>query len=263
MPYDIVSKIRSAENNEIKIYSEMNEDDPEDVDKSINEIINSCSFLSDSNRKLSYKDLTQADKLYFFFAIRDYTFRENNKENKLVHKGVHPETGEKNEIEINKDSFDYYKISSGIMKHYDELERCFIIKNDKFNEPMKIYVPTIGVINYFVNYIRSMERRIQSGDNIYYDKKKTVLAQFLIDDWRKLDPNHSYLNSIVEKISNYNSDEMIAINYLSKNLNLNIKPTITIKFKKGGDLAVPVKFRKYSTLFDIQNIIGELFEDTK
>ena len=76
--------IRAATTKEIKHYSSMNDEDPFEVERHVSQMLNTCCrVVKGDSQILSFKDLSEFDKVYAFFATRDRTFLNNKRESNL------------------------------------------------------------------------------------------------------------------------------------------------------------------------------------
>lgn len=257
-------EIRACTTSEIKYYSSLKEEDILDVDEKVNGIIDSCVRITLGDGRIgNYKDISLTDKIFFIFAIRDLTLIKRNQVNKLVHRAVHPTTGEEKKIEINKDVFNYYKIPNGIAKWYDSNERCFIIRDESFGKkPLKIYIPTIGATELVRNHVKKLAERRKSGESIYIDEQFYEFLQYMIKDWREVE--HDFDVFVEETYADYKSwsedKHMTMVKAISK-LEFGVKPTITVNFERGGSVEQTLSFPSYKSLFDFSSKSDELLSD--
>ena len=266
---DFRFKVKSATFEEIKEYSSMKEEDIYDVDEHVKKIMDANINITRGNKGLgNYKDLSQTDKIFFIFAIRDRTMMVQQREKKIHQNAECPHCGHKNKIEINNDIFDYYKIPKGIMKWYDEMERCFIIKDPVIGEhPLKIYIPTVGVIQHVGDYIKHKTQQQQRGEGGYYNQHELDMASFLISDWRELDTKFERLENIMYQIKNtFNYDRHQTLSKAVDKINYGINPVITVKCGGTGcgkEVSAAARFQGFKSLFDFSNKSDELLSDSE
>lgn len=258
--------IRACRTEEIKHYSGMRENDIYDVEQKVNEIIDSCTKVKMGNGKLgSYKDLSLYDKIFFLFAIRDFTLTKKGQENKMFHIAEHPKTGEKMKVEIDKDCFDYYQITNGISKWYDEEERAFVIKSPSLGSPLVLRIPTIGVTEAIRDYVRIKEEKKRRGENAYYDEQFLMYSQFLIKDWREIGKKEeemdAYFGMLFDDYKKWNEDKHMTMAKAAAKLDYGVKPTVIVDFEKGGRTNSPITFPNYRSLFDFSSVSDELLQD--
>lgn len=262
-------KIKSATFEEIKDYSAMREGDIYDVDEHIQRIMDAnIRITRGKNGNGNYKDLSQTDKIFFIFAVRDRTMMIQQREKKIYQTIECPHCGYKNKIEINNDIFAYYTIPSGITKWYDEVERCFIIKDELLGEqPLKIYIPTVGVIQHMGEYIKFKNQQQQTGEGGFFKQHHLDMASFLIKDWRSLDPEFNTLGNLIHQIKNvWNYDRYQTMSKAVAKINYGINPNITIKCSGvgcGKEVHATARFQGFKSLFDFSNRSDELLSDTE
>lgn len=262
-PENIKVRIRAAQFEEMKHYATLIENNQQSVNKHINQIGSECVEVFINDIKKSFEDLKSFDKIFVIFAIRDKSMLAHGREKKLTQKGVCEKCGESLEREIDKNSFGYYKISDKMMKFYDPVERCFNIHLDSFKSenPIKLYVPSIGCENWVLDYVRRQETKKMRGENVFYDADFAAKLQFLIQDHRVLSDDF-----VTQKYSEYKKwsyDKHMACIKAIDALKLGIKPNIELVCSRDKHVnSVPVFFRNgYRSLFDFSNIEEDLFID--
>jgi hypothetical protein len=253
------TKIRSANLDEIKFYSSMDEDDEASIDEGITYILKNCLKVSGGD----YRDLTVTDKLNSFFAIRDYTMLNTDSKNEVIMKFASKKDGEIVEKQVNSSLFEHYDIHEDLLRFYNEEERCFTIPLD--NESFNIYVPKVGVIEVIKKYISKIQSESRVNTEMFLDKKFVVYAQYLIQDWRmvKEDDDYKYLSKLKEDYNSWDAEKHQIFDYAVNLLKTGIKPTVKIKFENGELETFPMTFRKYKSLFFVSNKLGVLFPSSK
>jgi hypothetical protein len=262
-------RIKSATFDEVKDYSSMREEDIYDVDEHLQRIME--SNIEITRGKLgrgSYKDLSQTDKIFSIFAVRDRTMMTQQREKKIFQTVECPHDGHKNKVEINNDIFDYYKIPAGITKWYNDIERCFIIDDKSLGEqPLKIFIPTVGVIQHISEYIKYMNQKKQAGDGGFFNQHHLDMASFLVKDWRSLDAEFNTITNIMHQIKNvWNYDRFQTMSKAVAKINYGIKPIITIKCGASGcgkEVSAPARFPGFKSLFDLSPKSDELLSDSE
>jgi len=247
-------KIRSADWEEIKHYSLMDEESDESVDDHINDILLSCSKVGVGD----YRDLVITDKLHTFFSIRDYTLM-NNDSKKKVFMDFTSRKGKKKRVEITSSVFEYFDIPGGLMKWYSETERCFVINPDFLKEPIRIYAPKVGVVDMMKKYISDISARKNAGENVYLDKDFIPYSQYMIKDWREIDDEFKYIEELRTRFYEMTAEEIQIFTGAVKMLKVGIKPTIKIKFDDGNVEVFPIVFRGYKSLFYLSDRVEDVF----
>lgn len=263
---DIAVTIKAATTAEIKHYSSMDDEDPMEVNRHVADILNTCcKVIKGDSVELSYKDLSDFDKVYTFFAIRDRTFLAHKRESNLTNKSECPHCGHKNSKNISNETFGYYDIPKSVMKYYNELERCFVLSDESLGkEPLKIYVPTVGVTEKIVDYIRRKEIEKQSGEGGYYNANDLTIIMYTTPDWRFIDDKDKYIKSRLRELENWKEERYLLATEMTKRLKIGIKPTISYKCEKcGGEIKAAIRFQRWGTLLSAENIISRFFEDSE
>jgi len=265
-----VIEMRPASLEEMTEYATMREEDIYDVEAKVNQILDRCVKITLGERiggvvtagsTGSYKDLSQPDKIFVIFAVRDYSLQQHQRENKLSQVLTNPKNGETQKIELTKDSFDYYKLSDNVVKFYNNVEKCFIFTHKDFDSPLKVFVPTVGIVEYVTNYIKEQTETIRSGKNVFLDQHFLGIVQFIVPDWRLLDEDHVYLHKLQEEYKyQWSYDKKMFLGKLISHINLGITNTITAKVG-GVDVTERIFFRSYKSIFDISSAASELIPD--
>jgi len=262
-PIDFVLEFRALTLEEIKYYSTMDENDIYDVNDKIYSVLQQGVRCMVRGKIGSFRDLTETDKIYMIFAIRDLTMLRHGKEVKLTQVVPCTKCEEKTKVEIVNDIFGYYEIPRGIMRWYNEEKRGFYVTSPKLDSPIEAYVPTIGTMDFISKYVREKEKMKREGKDGFYDKQFMTFLQFLVPDWRML--NDKYVSEMYGKFKSvWNSDKHQALIEFSEKLAFSIKPTIDVTCKNEHKANVPIIFRRgYRSIFDISGIGEELFSDSE
>ena len=175
--------IRSAYSKEIRHWSTIDPDDPEDVRECINWIIDACiRFKVKGNpRPLNYNDFCEIDKYHLLFEIHELTFP--NQENKLFAKILCDDkscnhVSRTHTTTANLKGFIY---PAELMVYYSEQDRCFVLNSEKFTDSIRLYMPTIGVIDK-LRKRKALDR--QRG--VSADKAFNEYGKYLFPYWRAL-----------------------------------------------------------------------------
>ena len=265
IPSDTKIRIRPAMLKEIKHYSAMNDEDPDDVSEKLINILELCYDITMGGRKVSIRNVDETDKLYLLFYLRDITMAKEQRQNKLTQDSNCPHCGQLNKIEIVNDIFSYYKIEPKIMRYFDQSECAFIIPVQEANETLKIYIPTIGVANEIRKYIYKQEIKKVRGENGgFYDPKFLTYLQFMVSDYRLID--EKFISEEYRRYTDHmNYDVHEVIRYLAEKINIGIKDNITFKctnIQCGKDVSSVLRFpRGIANIFNISSAPQRLFED--
>lgn len=263
-PPDIDISKRPLDVEEIKHYSTMDEDDFIDIDDKVNYVLKKGLKIYSGGKEISHKYLKEADKLFLLFDIRDITF--DDRENILYQTVQSPCHGKKEKVEIENSVFGYYEIKKAIMHYYSEEERCFIIthKSDKPKfQPFRLYVPSIGVLQFISRYIRDKEIEKQRQKGGFYDKQFLTFLQFMVKDW--VDLTNDTIDKYYKDYKSWGPDKHSVVCLWVEKMDLSIKPTIERRCKEEGcdkPFSTQIRFRDgYKSIFYIQDTIREVFPD--
>lgn len=251
---------------EVKHYSSMNKDDYTEAENRTLETLERGYEIIQGGERKSIKILKETDKLFLLFDLRDITMHANQREVKIMQNLTCPYCGKKHSVEVKNSIFSYYDIPKGVMKYYDENERCFIIKHENLEDPIRLYIPDIGTQTFLRNYIYDAEVKKSKDEPVYYDSTFLSFAQFLIPSYEVLN-NHYIENLHRQYTSSWSYDKFEVIKTFSEMVNIGIKPSITIKCdsetcKSEKEVRSVLRFRGgLSAIFNISNIAQSIFED--
>ena len=228
--------IKGATVNEIRQFSLIDEFDPLDQDDKLNVIMDKCVRIKFKTGLGSYRDLKDEDRFFLIFAIRDLTFVSG--ENKLV---INLKCGARclgdgsfsEKIELRSDNFEYYKIDDKLMRFYDQDEQAFVLP---FPEPVKLYVPSLGVTTFIKNYVREKNR---NGE--YFDRMFLKFASFMFKDYRLL--NEDTYKAKQQESMTWDNHKLSAIIEATEMIKFGVKTQITRSCTKcSAEVAAPLTF---------------------
>lgn len=258
--------IRAATTKEIKYYSSMNDEDPFEVERHVSQMLNTCCrVVKGDSQILSFKDLSEFDKVYAFFAIRDRTFLNNKRESNLNTKSECPQCGHINSHPISNETFGYYTIADSVLKYYSEEERCFVLSDPELGDkPLKMYIPTVGVTSAIMEYIKKKETEKQSGEGGYYNAMDLTIIMYTTENWRDIDSKDKYIKSRLKEMESWTEERYLIATEMTKRLKVGIKPNIRFKCEKcGGEINAAIRFQQWRTLFSNESVISRFFEDSE
>ena len=250
--------IRPAEVKEIRHFSTIDEEDRLDIEEKLSYILDRCLSIEFPNEGVvSYKDLKSEDRFFLIIAIRDLTFVKG--ENSVI---LLPDTKceydtecpVKNGFELRTGVLASYELDPEISKYYDAENRCFTFNVEGVADPMRMYVPSIGVtqkISEFTAYCLKNEIEI--------DDPFLKIAPFILDEWRTLDNN--YMLSVLKKIDNLSKEEFSLYFVLSEKIRIGTKAKASVKCPKcgGREVSAEISFPSgLRSLFVISDILRKL-----
>lgn len=243
-PINITISIRSALTKEIEHWSTMIENNPLDVDRHINDIINSCCIVKSGTRQMSYADLLEGDKIFILIAIKDRTFLES--ENVLNLTIPCRKCGHENKRELKNNIIDVNsECDEDLEKYYSEEHRCYIIKTKSYGE-IAIHPPRAGVMEFILNY--SIEREQKKKP---WSKSLVTLLPFLTIDSKSLS-DKKMIEWEAEMMTWGKDGKKYALLYrMCEKIKIGINPDIHIKCDNCS--------AEVTTPFDFPNGIKSLF----
>jgi hypothetical protein len=247
--------IKAATVAEIRHFSTIDENDPISVDDKINYIIEKCSMIRYSGGILSYMDLYQEDRFYIFMAIRDFTFIKG--ENKILipteNKCDKDECPIPSQVELKSNLLSSYRLDEKIKKYYDHDSGCFILTPKNGEEPIQLFIPTIGIVAKIKKLLREKSR---AGKK--YDESFAAFSPYVIPNWRDLSES---LYDEYERISKgWTYTQFNIVDSITKEITFATRNEINLNCQRcGAEVAAPIRFRGgLRSLYIISDIFGEL-----
>jgi hypothetical protein len=184
--------IKSATVTEIRQWSTMDENDKLNVDDNLNFVIEKCCRLKIRGGKqwLTWRDITELDRLYLIFLIQEMTF--SDEQNSLFLKFACPGPCTdldrwKDEVRVRSSMLNFVELPDEVMKYYSSQYKCFEMESAKLNETFYVYMPTIGAVE------KLRARIIQAkADGRKIDKAFIPIAAYLIQDWQSFNQQAYY-----------------------------------------------------------------------
>lgn len=206
--------IRAASAAEIRHWSTIDEEDILSMDDALNKIIEKCCKLRLGGQISSYKDLKEIDRFFLVFAIRELTFKKG--ENALNVTFNCNNCGNSDQRTIVKEMLSYYTPVPELAARFNDEERCFHLKLTN-GEEIKLFLPTLGTMNYIKNYVKD---KVQNRQD--YDKAFLKWAPFLFQDWRVL--NDSAYNKKLQDSYSWGTDKISVLDWFVKQMQNTVKP---------------------------------------
>jgi hypothetical protein len=239
--------IRSAKVAEVRHFSTIDETNVLDIDEKLNQIVESCIRITCATKRLSYKDILEEDRFYIILSIRELTFPEPESSLKVEHTS---KKGEKHQIEIKKDYFQYFKIPTELDKYYDNDEKTFMVETKSFGT-ISMRPPSIGVMQKITSHIREKQQR---GEKV--DQSVLQIIPYLHHDWRGF--NDKTLFDFEIELNGWSSKKYNLVYTLAEKMKIGIQPNMLVQLGDEEE-EVPINFRDgIKSLFIVQDIAGEL-----
>lgn len=240
--------IRAATFGEIRHWSMIDDNDPISIEDSLNYIIEKCVQIIIPGKKATYRDLKEIDRFYLVIAIREITFKEG--ENDLIIEYAKND-GNIEKIKVQKEIINYFNPPDKLMKFYSHKDKCFVF-NTSSGIILKLYIPSLGVVEFLKNYNIEMQQNGKKIDEIFQR-----YSLFLFDDWRKLDRT-TYNNMLQESYS----WDLEIISILSNVVDL-LKDSVSTMIKANvpgeGEVAIPLSFQGgIKSIFIVSDILDKL-----
>ena len=246
--------IRSATGAEIRHWSTL-QDDPmtnpnylSDLDDMLNYVIERCVTIKATDPEkgtyLSWKDIKEVDRFYLLLAIHELTFP--NGENKLQVK-----ISDTKKLDVKKDMVSYISLDPTLMKYYDEVERCFVLKL-KTGRVLKVDIPSVGVTQWLKNYILRKQANQETFEQDYLN-----FAPFIIRNWKGL--TDEVYNRFVEDSQKWDVTTISLLVHVRKLFSDTIDPVVKFVDEGGAERTAPLNFQGgIKSLFIISDPFGQL-----
>ena len=246
-PEDIKISIRSAKVSEIRHFSSVDEQNVFDVDDKLNYILETCTQVSCSKKRLSYKDLCEEDRFFIILSIRDITFPEPESKLSVDHID---KRGNRHQVDIDKDTFTYFKIPETLDKYYDSDRKSFMIETKSFGT-IEMRPPTIGVMQKMTAYIQDKQDKKEK-----IDQSVLQVMPYMVMDWRGRDEKDIFKFEV--EMNGWTNKKFSLIYKIAEQMKVGIKPDMRVQIGDGWE-DVPIGFRDgIKSIFIVQDIAGEL-----
>lgn len=246
-PNDIKINIRSANVSEIRHFSSIDETNVFDADEKLNYILEACSQITSSKKRLSYKDILEEDRFYLILSIRDLTFPEPESNLTVDHVD---KKGDKHQIEIKKEYFTYFKVPETLDKYYDEEAKSFLIETKSFGT-IEMRPPTIGIMQKMTAYIQDRQEKKEK-----IDQSVLQVMPYMVKDWRGFNDKDIFKFEV--EMNGWSGKKFSLIYKLAEEMKVGVKPDMSVQI--GDDWEdVPIGFRDgIKSLFIVQDFSAEL-----
>lgn len=247
-PADTVIKIRSAKAAEIRHFSTMDENNYIDMEEKLNSIVESCAQFNAGDKRMSYKDILEEDRIILLLSIRDLTFPEP--ENKLMLKGKTEKTKKTVDIELAVKNLIPSVIDDEIEKYYSSKERTYVIKTRSAGT-IRMKPPTIGVMQEITQYLKDRQEKDQD-----FDKAFIQVLPYMQSDWRTLNLNKIFQMEVEYK--GWDEKKFMIVYRLAERMKIGVQTELETTFD-GESAKAPLDFPGgIKSLFIISDLAGEL-----
>jgi len=243
--------IRAAAAAEIRHWSTLDEDDILSLDDALNKLVDKCCRVRFPNgTRGSFKDIKEIDRFFIVFAIREYTFKKGENELKVTFKC--PSDSKNDTVSIKKEMLNYYVPDEELQARFSEEERCFHLKLIN-GEEVRLYLPTLGIMNYIKNYLKEKSRMKED-----YDEAFIKWAPFIFPDWRIL--NNDLFNKTLQDSHSWSLDKISIVDWfvdkMQKTVHAELKHNCSVC---GSEVTAPISFPGgVKSLFLISDIASKL-----
>lgn len=247
-PHDTIIKIRSARAAEIRHFSTMDENNYIDMEEKLNHIVEMCTQITAGEKRLSYKDILEEDRIVLLLSIRDLTFPEP--ENKLILKGKTEHTKIPVDIELSSRYLVATLVPTEIEAYYSSKERTYVIKTRSAGE-VRMRPPSIGVMQEITKYLKDRQEK-----EVEFDKAFIQVLPYITPDWRQL--NLPRIFSLEVDYKSWDQNKFMVIYRLAEKMKIGVETTLEMEYD--GEIAkAPLDFPGgIKSLFIISDLAGEL-----
>lgn len=247
-PHETVIKIRSARASEIRHFSTMDENNYIDMEEKLNHIVEMCTQITAGDKRLSYKDILEEDRIVLLLSIRDLTFPEP--ENKLILKGKTEHTKVAVDIELSSRYLVATQVPTEIEAYYSSKERTYVIKTRSAGE-VRMRPPSIGVMQEITKYLKDRQEK-----EVEFDKAFIQVLPYITPDWRQL--NLPKIFNLEVDYKSWDQNKFMVIYRLAEKMKIGVETTLEMEYD--GEIAkAPLEFPGgIKSLFIISDLAGEL-----
>lgn len=247
-PSGTIIKIRSARASEIRHFSTMDENNYIDMEEKLNHIVEMCTQVTVEDKRLSYKDILEEDRIVLLLSIRDLTFPEP--ENKLILKGKTEHTKVPVDIELSSRYLVATQVPNEIEAYYSSKERTYVIKTRSAGE-VRMRPPSIGVMQEITKYLKDRQEK-----EVEFDKAFIQVLPYITPDWRQL--NLPKIFSLEVDYKAWDQNKFMVIYRLAEKMKIGVETTLEMEYD--GEIAkAPLDFPGgIKSLFIISDLAGEL-----
>ena len=247
-PADTVIKIRSAKAAEIRHFSTMDENNYIDMEDKLNHVVESCSQFQSGEKKMSFKDILEEDRIVLLLSIRDLSFPEP--ENKLMLKGKTIKTKKSVDIELSVKNLVPSIIDEQIEAYYDKGARTYVIKT-KSAGVVRMKPPTIGIMQEITSYLKDRQEKDQDFDRAFIQ-----VLPYMIPDWRTLSLNKIF--QLEMEYKGWDEKKFMVVYRLAERMKIGVQTELETTFD-GETVKAPLDFPGgIKSLFIISDLAGEL-----
>lgn len=251
-PDDPEILIRSADVNEIKHFSTIDETDPISIDDKMNHIVSKFTIFRCNIGTLSPLDIHQEDRFYIFMAIRDLTFIKG--ENRIFIP-LKPECKKEDcpipsEIELKSDVLTSFKLDKDLIKFYNKDRGCFELIPSNGDPAIELFIPTIGISTEIRKIIKAKREKGKKYDEVF-----AQASPYLIPNWRGLDESLYDQYEFASKSWTY--VQFSIVDDITKQITFATKDVLAITCNKCGvEVTAPIRFRGgIRSLFVVSGVI--------
>lgn len=159
-------RIRPANVEAIRNWSNIDDENPNTVDDVFNEIIKTClKIVGPSGQPIPWGNIRSWDRFFFLLLIREYTFRQGEKQ--IKYEDYCPECDNEIEFKLTSQSLMYDYPDEEVMKYYSQEDCTWFIDPAEFGleneQPIQLYLPTLekdaAIKQWLINRLQENRNR--------------------------------------------------------------------------------------------------------
>lgn len=179
-PEDYKFYLKPAKLKDIRMFTDIANDEYYNINNKINLILNSCIKIQSKSGQVSYNRILEIDKIFFVVAIRDLTFYKIPNSMKTKH--ICNSCSKNNTLEIYSNNTIFFNEKEYLNFKYDIEKRAYVFDIDNTGEILETKPPSILSTITIKNYI---EHKNKLGAN--YNKETLDYVKYLNLDWSSID----------------------------------------------------------------------------
>lgn len=233
-PEGTLIHIRAASTSEIRHWSTLDDEDILSIDDALGRIIEKCTKVRFPNGMMgNAKDIKEIDRFYLVFAIREITFKRGENQLNVTFKC---KSCTKSESKVlTKEMLNYYTPDQKLQARFEPEVRGFHLKLQT-GEDTKLYLPSLGVMNFIKGYINEKRQNQEEFDQAFIK-----WAPFLFADYRIL--TRPTFEKMLQDSFSWSNDKISVIDWFVENMKKTVNPEFTNECSAcGTEVSAPLSF---------------------
>ena len=201
-PDDYKFFIKPAKLKNIRIFTDIANDEYYNINNKINVILNSCVKIQSNSGQVPYNKILEIDKIFFVIAIRDITFYKIP--NPIKTKHICNSCNKQNILEIYSNNSKFFTETDYLKFNYNIDKKIYSFDIDNTGEILETKPPNIQSSIIINNYITNKNKM-----NSEYTKETLEYIKYLNLNWDKIDIHN--IDEIIQSTYSWSIDKESAM----------------------------------------------------